>query len=85
MAPWVHYRHAMTTQKPITVQIRAALARRGLAPYALARALGYTQGAPIYRILSGEHQPTDETLQRIADALGTELVRPEVRFTPRAQ
>lgn len=69
----------------IPTQIRAALKAQGRSVRSLALAAGYTHDAALQRLLSGQHEPTDATLQRLADALGVELVRPalpEQRFKP---
>jgi transcriptional regulator with XRE-family HTH domain len=72
---------------PILTQIERAMVARRVTPVELARRLGHRHVSAVSRLLSGRHEPDDTTLQRLADALETELVRPAVpakRFEPSA-
>jgi len=57
--------------KPATFgdRLRAVLAARGITVYRLAQLTGITQ-SHVYRLVSGEQQPSLDVAGRIADALG---------------
>jgi transcriptional regulator with XRE-family HTH domain len=74
-------RHVLCSRcmtSPLHEQIAGAMKRRGVTQAALARALGHASNAHLSRILAGVHEPDDHTLQRLANALEVELVRPAV-------
>lgn len=67
---------------PVHEQIAAALERQGRSVTWLGKAIGWRSRPVAYRLLSGEHEPSDETIQAAANALGEPLTRPAKTFVP---
>lgn len=65
---------------PLHEQIRKAREAAGLSQQGLAEAVGIKEQSAISRWESGEHAPTVDALQRLADALGVAfLIEPRKR------
>lgn len=64
--------------KRFSDQLRAAVDASGMSRYAICRAIGMNQGA-MSRFMSGKSGVSLETVDKLAELLGLEIARPNIK------